>query len=103
MNIVKGLKTVGSFITEVVCPMVVTGLLIRKNSKRIFIYTYSDVVVAIMESNMWSDDKAKAIAAIPMYALPELYEAVIEVVKSSMFSDYKLNTVLKMVKQYEES
>ena len=106
MNIVKGLKTVGTFVKdvlEVVSPVVVTGLLLCKTSKYKPIYSYNDAVVAIMESSMWSDDKAKAVSSLPMYAMPVLYEAVIEVVKSSMFSDYKLNTIIKMCKQYEES
>lgn len=101
MKVAKGLKTVGTFVVEVVCPMVIAGFVICGKSKYKYVYSYNDAVVAIMESSLWSDYKAKAVAALPLYARPELYEAVVGVVKSSMFSDDKLNTILKMCKQEE--
>ena len=101
MNIVKGLKTVGSFVVEVVCPVVVAGFVICERSKYKPIYSYNDAVVAIMESSLWSDYKARAVSVLPLYARPELYEAVIGVSRSSMFSDDKLNTIIKMCKQEE--
>lgn len=101
MKIVKGLKTIGSFVVEVVCPVVVAGFVICGTSKYKPIYSYNDAVVAIMESSLWSDYKAKAVAALPLGARPELYEAVIGVCRSSMFSDDKLDTILRMCKQEE--
>ena len=102
MKVMNGLKTVGSFVVdvlEVVSPVVVTGLLLTKSSKYKPIYAYNDAVSAIMDSSMWSDYKVKAVSALPLYARPVLYEAVIEVSKSSMFSDDKLETILRMCKQ----
>lgn len=100
----QGLKTVGEFVKdvlEIVSPVVVTGLLITKGSKYKPIYSYNDAVVAIMNSSLWSDYKSKAVAAMPLYAKPELYEAVIGVAKSNMFSDDKLDLILRMCKQAE--
>ena len=101
MNIVKGLKTIGSFAVEVVCPVVVAGFIMCGTSGYKRVYSYNDAVIAIMESSLWSDYKARAVSALPLYARPALYEAVIGVVRSSMFSDDKLNTILKMCKQEE--
>ena len=99
----KGLKTVGSFVVEVVCPAVVIGFAMCGVSKYKPMYSYNDAVVVIMNSSLWSDYKAKAVSALPLYAKPELYEAVIGVVRSSMFSDDKLELIIKMCKQAEES
>lgn len=102
MKIMNGLKTAGLFVKdvlEVVSPVIVTGLLLTKPSKYKPIYSYKDAVSAIMDSSMWSDYKVKAVDALPLYGRPVLYEAVIEVAKSSMFSDDKLETILRMCKQ----
>ena len=87
MTIMKKVKTAGSFIMdvlEVVSPVVVTGLFLTKPSKYKPIVTYSDVIVAITDSGMWSDDRVKLISELPMGQNSEFYKAVIYVTKTSL-------------------
>ena len=57
---------------------------------------YDDAVKAIMTSSMWSNGKAEAIAVLKKNEEPSYYKAVIEVVRSSMFSDDKLKVIKEM-------
>lgn len=54
---------------------------------------YDDAVSAIMDSGMFSNDKAGAVTALKKYASDEYYKAVISIAESGMFSDEKLNTI----------
>lgn len=96
MKIMNGLKAIGSFFTEVVCPAAFAGLLIKASSNYKVVCFYSDAVNAITTSDMWSHDQQEAIAALPTYESSEFYGAVAEVAKSSMWSHDKLSTILKM-------
>lgn len=97
------LKTVGSFIKEVVCPIVFTGVVLRTSSKCKQIVLYNDAIAEIMNSNMYASDKSKAACELKFGEKPEFYKAVVDVVNSSMFSSDKLNTILTMCKNVEES
>ena len=104
MSIKKTMKTVGLFakdILEVVSPVVVTGLFLTKPSKYKPGVNYSDAVVAINNSSMWSDDKAEVISVLPMDQNSDFYKAVIGVVESSMWSDDKVETIVNMCKKVE--
>lgn len=106
MNIKNGLKSVGLFVkdvVELVGPVVVGGVLLSKSSKPRTIMSYDDAISIVLQSSMWSEDKAKVASALPMDANPELYGAVISVVKSSMWSNDKMELILKMCNQAEEA
>lgn len=60
---------------------------------------YSDAVAAIMNSNMWSTDKAEAIEALPRDANEELYKAIIHVAKGTSWSTDKVETIKKLCKK----
>lgn len=57
--------------------------------------TYSDTVNAIMNSNMWSDDKAEAIAALSRDADEELYKAVVTVANGKMWANDKADLIIE--------
>lgn len=102
MTIMKKVKTAGSFIMdvlEVVSPVVVTGLFLTKPSKYKPIVTYSDVIVAITDSGMWSDDRVKLISELPMGQNSEFYKAVIYVTKTSLLPSDKAKLILEMYKK----
>ncbi len=102
MTIKKGLKTVGSFVMdvlEIISPVVVTGLFLTKPSMYKPIVKYSDVIVAVNDSGMWSDDKVKVISELPMGQNSEFYKAVIYVIKSSLLPSDKANLILEMYKK----
>lgn len=54
---------------------------------------YGDAVQAIMSSDMFSNDKTKAIGMIKQSADSAYYSAVIAIVKSDMFSCNKLKSI----------
>lgn len=54
---------------------------------------YDDAVSAIMDSGMFSNDKAGAVTALKKYASKEYYKSVISIVESGMFSNEKLDTI----------
>lgn len=60
---------------------------------------YSDAVDAIVNSNMWSSDKAAAIAALDRDANEDLYKAVIHVAKGTMWSADKVDMIKKLCKK----
>lgn len=99
------LKVIGSIakrITKVAAPFTVMGLVASKSTKN-NITTYNDAVKAILRSTMLEVDKTRTIAGLKPEQSSEIYEAVINVVKSSMYSDSKRKTILDISKQAEES
>lgn len=99
------LKVIGSIakrITRVVAPFTVMGLVASESTKN-NITTYNDAVKAILRSTMLEVDKTRTIAGLKPEQSSEIYEAVINVVKSSMYSDSKRKTILDISKQAEES
>lgn len=65
--------------------------------------TYSDAVSAILHSSMWSDNKAMATSVLPKDADAELYKSVIEITKSSLFSEDKLKAIQEICNSTKES
>ena len=57
---------------------------------------YDDAVEAIMASNMWSDDKVKAVKFLKRDCESKLYKATIDVVNSSMWSHDKVEVIQNM-------
>lgn len=57
---------------------------------------YSDAVDAIMNSNMWSSDKAEAVVALNRDSNEELYKAVIHVANGTMWSNDKVEMIKKL-------
>lgn len=106
MDVKNGLKTVGTFakdVLEVVSPFVIAGVLLGKPSKPKTVVKYNDVIKVVMGSGLWSEDKAKVVSVLPMDGSPELYEAVIYVVKSALWSKDKVKLILKLCCQEEEA
>lgn len=104
MTVKKTMKTIGLFakdVLEVVSPVVVTGLFLTKPSVYKPIVKYSDVMVAINNSGMWSNDKVKVISVLPMDQNSDFYKAVIEVIDSTMWSNDKVETIVNMCKKVE--
>lgn len=102
MKIKRGLKTVGSFVMDVlkvVSPVVVTGMMLNEPSKYRTIIRYSDALKAINNSGMWSDDKVKVITVLPVDMYSDFYKAVIEVINSSMWSEDKAKVIIEMCKK----
>ena len=105
----RGLKVVGSVAKRVlsaVGPLVVARVVLgnpfdNKNTIGGGDASYNDAVSAILNSGMWAEDKSKAVSELKMDMRPEVYKAVIEVAKTSMFSEDKRNTIIKMVNQGE--
>lgn len=54
---------------------------------------YDDAVGAIMDSNLFNADKRRAVDLLPHDGEKEMYKAVIQVVKSNMFSEEKVQTI----------
>lgn len=59
-------------------------------------YGYSDAVQAIMKSDMWDNDKSKAVTILPKDASSELYKSVISVVRSDIWSSNKVAVIRNM-------
>lgn len=55
--------------------------------------TYDDAIGAIMTSNLFNVDKRKAIEILPHDGETEMYKAVIQVVKSNLFSEEKVAAI----------
>ena len=55
--------------------------------------TYDDAVGAIMDSNLFNADKRRASDLLPHDGEIEMYKAVIQVVKSNLFSEEKVQTI----------
>ena len=108
-NVKNGLQVAGSIAKRVlsaVGPLVVARVLLgnpfdNKNAMGGGNASYNDAVNAILNSSMWAEDKSKAVSELKMDMRPEVYKAVIEVAKTSMFSEDKCNTIIKMVNQGE--
>ena len=55
---------------------------------------YDDAVKAIMDSGMYSHDKADAVAALKRYGTSEFYRAIIHIAKDdSMYSHDKIDMI----------
>lgn len=99
------LKTVGIVVKgvlKVVGAITITGIALAKAYEERYHTNYNDAVRAIMNSSMWSTDKAKAISVLDSNAKPEFYLSIIRVVESSMWSSDKLNVILEMCEKAEE-
>lgn len=104
MTVKQKMKTIGSFamdVLEVVSPVVVTGLFLTKPSKYKRIVGYNDVIVAISNSSLWSDDKVKLISELPMGQNSEFYKSVIYMTNVSLLPSDKANLILKLYKKVE--
>lgn len=102
----NGLKTVGVFVKDILTfmgPVVTAKWLFSDQSTSKPVAAYDDAISAILHSSMFVEDKAKAAGAIKMDARSEYYNAIIAVANSSMFSDAKLETILKLSSQMEEA
>lgn len=62
--------------------------------------TYSGVITAIVNSDMWSSDKEKVVELIPADADPELYGSILAVVmENGMWSSDKLQMIKILIKK----
>lgn len=104
-NVTKGFNAIKKVAKEGVklAAPIASMVLISKASGRITddlcnngIVWYDDAVKAILNSNMWSEDKTTAISALKRGKDSAFYSAIIEVAKSSMFSADKLKTILSI-------
>ena len=67
------------------------GMIGSPNSRNMY---YDDAVKAIMESGMYSHDKANAVAALKRYGTSEFYRAIIHIAKDdSMYSHDKIDMI----------
>ena len=62
---------------------------------------YSDAVKVITDSGMFSADKQQALAVLKQNKDADFYKAVIQVVKSNMYSSDKLKTITNLCKEEE--
>lgn len=100
------LKTMGMVVKgvmKVAGAVAVTGLALIKMSETEYNVTYNDVVKVIMDSNMWTDDKVKAITALKLDAKSEQYLSIIKVVNSSMLSSDKTKLIVELCRNTEEA
>ena len=67
--------------------------------------TYSDVISTILNSSMYSTDKAKVVNIVPKDGDVELYKSIIQIVKSNMYSGDKISIIKDIcgVKEEEEA
>lgn len=100
------LKAVGSIAKGafgIFSTVVVAGILAAKASDDKYAATYDEAVNAIASGDLWSSDKPEALNALKPNFKPVVYKAVVEVVKSDMWKSDKLDVIIKMCKQAEES
>lgn len=88
---------------EIVSTILVAGLLVAKASGKKPAVTYNDAVKAVMDSSLWSEDKAMVMEVLKPYYKSELYEAVIGVLESSLWGEDRVNIIVKMCNQAEEA
>lgn len=87
----KGCRIVGyGIIAAVACSLSDTKQ--KSDSNNLNVY-YSDAIRAINESNLWSNDKKKAIALLNKNGTPDYYKAIIEIVESTMWSNDILESI----------
>lgn len=58
--------------------------------------SYSDAVLAIMESSMVSSYKDEAVAVLSKDCDSEFYKAIIHIIDSDMMSSYKVDAIKKL-------
>jgi hypothetical protein len=63
-----------------------------------FVVTYDDVILAIVNSSMLSNDMNKAVTLIPKEGNTALYKAIINVINSNMLSGDKFETIKHICK-----
>jgi hypothetical protein len=68
------------------------------NTKTVYVADYGDAVEAIMDSDMFSSDKEKAMEALKVDGDSGYYKAVIHVANSDTFSSSKAKTIMSMNK-----
>lgn len=96
-NIVKGLKGVIIPVVGVILSSITISDLL--NAVRYCGNVgYDDAVKAIMNSNMMSSYKTKAVSAVKRDGTPDYYRAVISTVNSDMMSNYKIDVIRNMSK-----
>lgn len=79
------LGTVALLTSEVIVPCIKKRAS-KENTKSNVDVSYDDVIGAIMNSNMLSDNKVKVTAIIPRNGDTELFKAIIQIVNSDMNS-----------------
>ena len=57
---------------------------------------YSDVISAIMRSDMFDSYKYDLIEIVKKYETAEYYGTIIEIINSDMFDSYKVDTIRKI-------
>lgn len=77
--------------------------LLDKPSTNKPIVEYNDAISAILHCSMFVEDKAKAVGAIKTNLRSEIYQAVVDITSSSMFSEDKANLIIKLCNRNEES
>ena len=63
--------------------------------------TYSDVVSAVMESDMFDSNKAKAIELLKRGESVEYYKSIIDIVRSNMFDSSKIKAITILCEEKE--
>lgn len=95
-DVLKTMWIVAKGILKVAGTITMAGIALVKAYEEHNCVGYNNAVEAIMNSTMFSSDKAKAVSALKLNASPELYLAIINIVKSSILSIEKLNLILEM-------
>lgn len=92
-------QVVGVFVSYVLISKYIPDYIEAQNQsyKRV---GYSDAVTAIMESNMWSDDKRKAVSMLKRDKDSDFYKAVIAVANNrSTWSSDKVTIIHDLCKE----
>ena len=63
--------------------------------------TYSDVVSAVMESDMFDSNKTKVIELLKRDQSVEYYKTIIDIVRSNMFDSNKIKAIRILCKEKE--
>lgn len=63
------------------------------------VVTYNDAVNAVLDADMYSDDKVEILVALKENDKPEIYQAVINTVNSVMCSEDKVKIILNMCEE----
>ena len=102
-NIVKTVGLNAKSILKVMAIVQVAEMLVDVNSGFKPVVTYSGAVNAIVNSNMYSGDKSKAVSALKLDGTREYYKAVNHIVKSKSLSSDKAELISILSKQKEEA
>ena len=97
-------KTVGKSIGNVFW-VAVAGLLVSQSIKNDnyvletkvdYGATCSDAIGAIMESDMWDNDKERAVTLLDKHGTTEYYKSIIKIANSDMWSSSKLRSIANL-------